>query len=187
MKGIAMRARLLLLCLVPLVSCVAVTKEIREEQPERSARAFDILKSLAGKWHGTSTSGDKQFPVDVTYEVASGGTVVMERLFPASEHEMISMYHRDGAKLVMTHYCSGGNQPRMDLVGFGPLLHDSEKNQEFVLSFRYRDATNHVEPELVMHDMRLVTHDKNRFSSSWTAFVDGKADHTANFDFTRVH
>ena len=36
-----------------------------------------------------------------------------ETLFPGQPHEMVSIYHRDGGDLVMTHYCVLGNQPRM--------------------------------------------------------------------------
>ena len=35
------------------------------------------------------------------------------RCFPARRMEMVSLYHRDGADLVMTHYCMLGNQPLM--------------------------------------------------------------------------
>ena len=45
----------------------------------------------------------------------SGGSVVMEVLFPGEPHEMRSMYHLDKGDLIMTHYCSGGTQPHMRL------------------------------------------------------------------------
>ena len=38
---------------------------------------------------------------------------------------MISVYHEKGGKLSMTHYCSIGNQPQMDLV------HAAGKDLEF--------------------------------------------------------
>src|SRR5258708_12304560 len=37
----------------------------------------------------------------------------MEGLSPANEPDMISMYSADGDHVVVTHYCSGGNQPQM--------------------------------------------------------------------------
>ncbi|MEO6711404.1 MAG: hypothetical protein ABIP42_17615 [Planctomycetota bacterium] len=177
-------AAVLLLPMFP--ACMVVKSQVYEVHPEQSAQAFEALKSLAGKWHGTSTSGSQQFPVDVTYEVVSGGSVVMERMFPSSEHEMISMYHRDGGKLLMTHYCSQGNQPRMEML-FSRPAYDPASHHEQWISFKYRDATNQGSPkELVMHDMRLCLIDKDHFDSTWTAFVDGKSDHTANFSFQRV-
>ena len=44
-----------------------------------------------------------------------GGSAVTETLFPGTAHEMMSVYHMDGDDLVLTHYCAGGNQPRMML------------------------------------------------------------------------
>ena len=32
---------------------------------------------------------------------------------PDQNEDMISMFHVDGDRLLMTHYCSAGNQPRM--------------------------------------------------------------------------
>jgi hypothetical protein len=105
----------------------------------------------------------------------------LERMFPKGEHEMISMYHRDGDRLLMTHYCGAGNQPRMQLVGFSA-------HPEPTLSFEYVDATNLSSPEgLVMHSMRLSVISKDHINTTWTAFVDGKPDHTGSFSFRRVH
>jgi hypothetical protein len=39
----------------------------------------------------------------------------MESQFAGTDHEMITMYYRDGKDLVLTHYCTMGNQPRMRL------------------------------------------------------------------------
>jgi Tfp pilus assembly protein PilW len=78
--------------------------------PARSTPAFDQLKSLAGEWEGTNTQGSK---VHLTYQVVSNGSVLMERLQSAGESEMITMYSLDGDHIVVTHYCSAGNQPTM--------------------------------------------------------------------------
>ncbi|HTF90780.1 MAG TPA: hypothetical protein VK843_20335 [Planctomycetota bacterium] len=182
-----MKSTLALLGLLAISPACIVTKSVvYDVDPEQSAQAFEALKSLAGKWHGTSTAGSQQFPVDVTYEVVSGGTVVMERMFPSSEHEMISMYHRDGGKLLMTHYCSQGNQPRMEMLFTKPAYDPASHHEQWIV-FKFRDATNPSSPkELVMHDMRLCLIDKDHLESSWTAFVDAKSDHTANFTFQRV-
>jgi hypothetical protein len=158
-----------------------VTVQHTESHSQHAAEAFEVLKSLTGiEWHGEGGSGAEHHTVDVSYELACGGTVVMERLFPKSEHEMISMYHRDGDRLLMTHYCGAGNQPRMQLVGFTAA-------PEPTLSFDYVDATNLSTPEgLVMHSMRLSVIDKEHINTSWTAFVDGKPNHTGDFRFSRM-
>jgi hypothetical protein len=160
--------------------CVIVTNEERTSNPEHAQQAFDMLKSLAGQWHGTATSGNQQFPVDVTYEVVSAGSAVMERLFKGTEHEMVTLYHRDGERLLLTHYCSQGNQPRMELVGWTAL-------PEATASFTFCDSTNWADAsQLIMHDARLTSISEDHLTASWTAWVNGKADHTANFSFERV-
>jgi hypothetical protein len=50
---------------------------------------------------------------NVSYQLISGGAAIMERIMPPNEPSMVSIYHLDGDKLMMTHYCSAGNQPRM--------------------------------------------------------------------------
>ena len=70
-------------------------------------KTFDRLKSLAGTWEGKGPNGQ---PGQVTYTVISGGSAVMSQL---SENSMVTMYTVDGTRLLMTHYCGAGNQPRM--------------------------------------------------------------------------
>lgn len=77
--------------------------------------AFEKLKGLAGTWEGEAGHGQPGQAATVVYRVASGGSVVEETLFPGTPHEMISMYHLADGALVMTHYCSMANQPRMRL------------------------------------------------------------------------
>lgn len=166
--------------LLLLSSACAATRHETASNPEHSKQAFEMLKSMAGKWHGTATTGAQQFEVDVSYEVVSNGSAVLERLFLGTPHEMITMYHGDGERLLLTHYCSAGNQPRMELVGWNA-------GAERTASFSFVDATNHPDPaQLVMHDARLTAISEDHFTANWTAWVNGKADHTANFDFRRT-
>ena len=58
---------------------------------------------------------------------------MVEVLFPGSEHEMVTVYHQDGDDLLLTHYCSARNQPRMKCNG------EAEPN---LLRFEFVDATN---------------------------------------------
>lgn len=85
----------------------AVVKANNEKS--RGALAFDELKALVGEWEGKNDGG----PVKITYTLVSGGTALMERMQPSNEAEMITMYSADGDKIVVTHYCSQGNQPTM--------------------------------------------------------------------------
>ncbi len=93
---------------------VALSRTAQADAPDPKA-AFERLKSLAGTWQGAAGHGQADQTATVTYRVASGGSVVQETLFPGTPHEMISMYHLADGKLLMTHYCAMGNQPRMKL------------------------------------------------------------------------
>ena len=79
-----------------------------------AADQFEKIKSLAGEWQGTRAMDGKT--VNATYELVSNGSTVMETLMPADEPNMVTMYHLNGAKLMMTHYCAVNNQPRMESV-----------------------------------------------------------------------
>lgn len=77
---------------------------------------FERIKTLAGRWEGTSQeSGGEAQPAAAEYKVTSGGSVVVETLFPGTPHEMVSVYHDQNGKLVMTHYCMLRNQPVLEL------------------------------------------------------------------------
>ena len=74
---------------------------------------LERLKKLAGTWVAADKDGKPTDKVVSVVKVTAAGTAVVETLFPGSPMEMVSVYYRDGADLVMTHYCVLGNQPRM--------------------------------------------------------------------------
>src|SRR5690242_9923644 len=74
---------------------------------------LDRLKALAGTWVEADKDGKPTDKVVSVVKVTAAGSTVHETLFPGTPMEMISVYHLDGADLVMTHYCALGNQPRM--------------------------------------------------------------------------
>ena len=97
----------------------------------KAAPAFDKLKALVGEWQGKASDGQER---KVSYRLASGGSTIIETLTPPNEPDMISMYHRDGDSLMLSHYCSAGNQPRMRAeVPAGEIKS---------LDFKFVDATN---------------------------------------------
>src|SRR5436190_7184709 len=74
---------------------------------------LEKLKKLAGAWVAADKDGKPTDQVVSVVKVTAAGSAVHETLFPGQPHEMVSLYYRDGADLVMTHYCALGNQPRM--------------------------------------------------------------------------
>jgi hypothetical protein len=121
--------------------------------------AFEQLKSLAGRWEGKQ-NGDQ--PVAVSFRLTGGGTSLLSEI--EGQEDMISMIHMDGpGRLLLTHYCSAGNQPRM-LATFSA---DGR-----VFTFDFVDATNlaHADDG---HMQRVVFSiiDANHHTEEWT-FVD---------------
>ena len=136
-----------------------------QSKPDGKA-ALERLKQLAGEWRGTVAEDGS--PMGVVYEVTAGGTAVMERMFPGSPHEMMTLYHLDGGDLVLTHYCAGGNQPRMRLV-------ESSGTDPVELRFDYAGGTNiDAAKDSHMHSARMSIKGPDALESEWTAYAKGK-------------
>lgn len=128
--------------------------------------AFERLKTLAGTWEGQAGDGQPGLPATVTYRVASGGSVVEETLFPGSAHEMVSMYHLADGRLVMTHYCSMGNQPRMRL--------DETASTPDRLVFVFAGGTN-FDPARDAHiHSGVIAWKGDGLHADWAAWAGGK-------------
>ena len=68
----------------------------------------------------------------------------------AGRPTMLTLYHRDGNRLVLTHYCMAGNQPRMQAKPF-----DAGANE---LAFEFLDATDLTTTTPANFLTRWVTH-----------------------------
>jgi len=143
--------------------------------PGRSTPAFDQLKALAGEWEGKNSSGQ---PVKIIYSVVSNGSVVMEHMSPASPHEMITMYSLDGDRIMVTHYCSAGNQPTME-TGRSPAA-----NGKYDFSF-VRVSGTKTPDEGHMASLSLSMPDKDHLTQVWTFDNHGKSV-VDTFTYARV-
>lgn len=130
---------------------------------QSDARAsFDKIKSLAGTWIGKNSKGES---FDVTFRTTSGGSALMSEI-QAVDENMITMFHMDRGRLLMTHYCAAGNQPRMQAKA-------SPDGKTF--TFEFLDATNLDSPAAGhMHRMVLTMIDENHHTEDWTFMQDGK-------------
>ncbi|PYT34075.1 MAG: hypothetical protein DMF52_13890 [Acidobacteria bacterium] len=119
---------------------------------------FEKMKALVGAWQGTTKDGKA---VKVTYSLVADGSAVMETLEPGNESAMITMYHPDGGRVMMTHYCSAHNQPRMRA--------EAASADPKSLTFNFVDATNLSSPT-EGHMERLVVNfvDSDHFAQEWT-------------------
>ena len=136
---------------------------------------FEKMKALVGEWRGTSMDGK---PATLTYTLVSNNSALMERLAMGGDSEMVTLYHPDGDHLMMTHYCSAHNQPRMrsNAVDAGG------RN----ITFDLVDVTNLSAPD-AGHMKRLVVTfaDNDHFTQEWTWTQQGK-DMTVIIHFERI-
>ncbi len=137
---------------------------------------LEWLKSMVGDWVQVDKDGKATDVVMSKMRLTAGGSAILEILFPGTDHEMVSVYHQDGAKLMLTHYCVLGNQPTMQ-ARFGV-----DKNQ---LVFEFVSGTNMKPTDSHMHRGTLTRIDKNHMRNEWENFKDGKHNGTHGFEFVR--
>ncbi|HZQ67733.1 MAG TPA: hypothetical protein VFA68_04365 [Terriglobales bacterium] len=143
-----------------IVACAVVLAATSALAQSSAQSSFDKLKALAGTW---TQKGRDGMSGEVTYRVVSGGSAVMADM---SEHSMVSMFAMDGSRLLMTHYCGAGNQPRM----VGTLSPDGK-----TLTFDFLDATNLDSPQAGhMHHAVFTFVDANHYTEDWTFAKNGQ-------------
>ena len=145
------------------------------KQDNGAAAAFARIKSLAGNWEAQTEKGK----VTSSYEVVSNGSAVLEKINVPGESEMVTVYHLAGNRLVLTHYCTAGNQPRMQAQAYDP-----ESNQ---LVFNFAGGDNLSDPNTGhMHNAVLKFSGPDSFTADWTFHKDGKAAFTEDIQYHRV-
>lgn len=164
----------LVLAVLALVAAAAGAAET----PTLDARSgFDLLKSLDGEWQGKAGMGDFESDATVTYHVTAGGSAVVETLFPGTEHEMKTVYHMDGERLVLVHYCHQGNQPRM-------VFEPGEESD--VLVFEPAGGSNvDAEHGTYMHDAVIRVRPDGTLESRWQSYDGGAPGPVARFVLAR--
>ena len=136
---------------------------------------FEKMKSLVGEWQGKSVDGKT---AKVSYTLVSDNSALMEKLAMGGESEMVTMYHPDGDHLMMTHYCSAHNQPRMR----AQKVSMDAKNIVFDLV----DVTNLSTPDAGhMKKLVLTFADQDHFTQEWTWGEKGK-ENTVAIRFERM-
>lgn len=145
------------------------------DEPAGAAATFEKIKSLEGEWVH-EVDGEVQTVSRI--QIVAGGSAVMETLFPGTDLEMISMYHIDGDRVLLNHYCMLGNQPRFEAV----------MNQESnVIEFKFLDATGLNTPgEMHIHHGRVEWVGPDQLRSAWTPYENGKAVDPHAFELRRV-
>ncbi|HEX4605582.1 MAG TPA: hypothetical protein VH724_16390 [Candidatus Angelobacter sp.] len=146
-----------------------------DKQDANSAAAFSKLKTLAGNWEASTKNGK----VTTTYEVIANGSTLMERTNVEGHGEMLTAYHLDGNRLVLTHYCIAGNQPHMQAQAYDPA-----SNQ---LMFDFAGGGSLSNPNVGhMHNASFEFTSTDAFTTNWTFLQDGKPRFVENIEYHRV-
>jgi len=162
-----------------LMGLAAATMAFAEEsaKPVTAQEAFAILKGLAGEWQGKAMDKENGPAIAVTYRITANNSVVLETLFPGSDHEMLTLYHLDNGKLVLTHYCAMGNQPRMEL---------NPASSADRLVFNFAGGSNlDVGKDMHMHQGRICLVAPDRLENEWDTFRGSEKIDTKKFFLSR--
>ena len=135
---------------------------------------FEKLKSLAGTWETKAPDGTSS---TVTYAVVSNGSVVMETISHTAEANMVTMYTLDGDRILMTHYCGIGNQPRMRAT-----VPSGEVNE---LKFKFVDGGNMKKNDMHMHALHMKFIDDSHLEATWSLYDKGKLKDDHAFSLTK--
>jgi len=136
-------------------------------------KSFDQLKSLTWSWEGKDSMGQS---VEVSYRMTAGGSALMSEIVGHGE-TMISMINFDGPnRLLLTHYCTVGNQPRMQA---------SASPDGKVITFSFLDATNLDNPQSGhMDHVVIALLGPDHHTEEWN-FIDHGKEIKEFFDLTR--
>ncbi|MGA9641742.1 MAG: hypothetical protein WBQ72_10120 [Terriglobales bacterium] len=124
-------------------------------------KSFHQLAAMEGKWVGKNSQGQ---PIEVTFRMTAGGSALMSEIHGHGPENMITMFHLDGDRLIMTHYCGAGNQPRMKVVSSDPKS----------ISFEFFDGTNIGPGDGHMQHVTFTQPDANHHTEEWVFLDHGK-------------
>ena len=96
--------------------------------------------------------------------MTAGGSALMSEIHGHGPENMITMFHLDGDRLIMTHYCGAGNQPRMKVVSSDPKS----------ISFEFFDGTNIGPGDGHMQHVTFTQPDANHHTEEWVFLDHGK-------------
>jgi hypothetical protein len=167
-----LRPRILLGSCLSLV--FATTMATQTRSVSHPVAAFEQLKALVGEWEGKNTRG---IAVKLSYEVVAAGSVLMERLKPEGQSEMVTMYTLDDDRIVVTHFCSEGNQPIMQTA---PITVANGRYEFNFVRVSGLKNTNDVH----MVGLTVTIEDRDHLTQVWGVTGEGKS-YSNTFHYTR--
>ena len=161
-----------------LVATLGLSALLTSRPPVDEKIGLDAVKDLVGTWVAVDENGQPTDQVMSVIRPTAGGSVLIETMFPGSEHEMITMYYTREGHLMMTHYCGCTNHPilkasrgengllRFDCIGTGE-------------NFAHCASVPH------MHDAEFQL-TSTTLKSKWRMLDKGEFNHVGEFDMIKV-
>lgn len=158
--------KILLSCLLSLPILPATTRA--EATPP--AAVFEQLKSLQGQWRSTKPGSR----TTVEYRTIANGTVLVETWTMSPTRQSMTVYAMDGERLLATHYCPQGNQPRLVLDGT-----DADGTHRF----EFLDGTNLQDPDGFHEHAFTIRLDGDAALTRRETYIGNRAAYDAAKDF----
>lgn len=168
---------------LPLMLSIALislsTSAMAQTEPKQS---FNQLKTLAGSWEGHITTFPAEpsvqgKPAQVSFRVTSmGNTLMHEMRIEGRPDDPITMLYVDGDRLLLTHYCDAGNQPRMSAKA---------SPDGKTVDFDFIDATGSMKYGHMKH-ATFTFIDENHHTEDWTFLEAGDKAVRAHFELQRT-
>ena len=117
-------------------------------------------------------------PVEVSFKVmGNGSSVVSEINSHKHSDSMVSVFHLDKDRLLITHYCGAGNQPRMQAT---------TSPDGKTITFDFVDGTN-ILPSQIGYMQKLIVSiaDSGHHSEKWVLKTTDGKEMTENFELER--
>ena len=109
-----MRKLAILMCLLATATVALPQEPAKTASAQSDAKkAFATLKSLAGSWQGTIMD----IPLNFSIRAVSSGTAILHEGNTSKEgppKQEITMFYREGDRLLATHFCDAGNRSHME-------------------------------------------------------------------------
>jgi hypothetical protein len=162
----------ILSCIVTAAVLVVVLSAGAVFAESDTQKSFQQLAALEGNWVGKGSEGQS---IEVSFRMTAGGSALMSEIHGHGPENMITMFHMDGDRLLMTHYCGVGNQPRMKVVAA-----DAKS-----VSFEFVDGTNIKPGGGHMQRVTFTQPDATHHTEEWV-FLDHGTEHKEMFTLERA-
>lgn len=117
-----------------LTAAIILASPALAEDLPQAPSSFEEMATLVGNWKREGQDGSK---FHIEFELTASNSVLIERWVSRGKTHSLTLYHRDKADVVATHYCPQGNQPRMRMT---------TPDGASKIRFDFWDATNLVNP-----------------------------------------